>query len=111
MNQLGNALSVAGISLLALNIFSRRIGYFQSSWGVVGLPADAALMFSTILVLVGVLVKLCATPTTQQLFARDLRLFFWIGAISVISPASWVRASIHIERNVQKPTTGTEPDF
>jgi cephalosporin hydroxylase len=89
MNRLGNGLALIGLSLVALNVFSRSTGYFYSSWaGLGGISGDAALMVSTVLVLLAAMVKLSATPITQKTFARDVRLCFWIGAISVLGLAS-----------------------
>ena len=88
MNKVANAFSLTGLSLAALSTFSQISGYFKSSWELLGSSADEALLLSTILLLLAVLVKLSATPTTQKYFAPDVRLLFWIGAISIVSFSS-----------------------
>jgi cephalosporin hydroxylase len=88
MNKLANALALMGLSLAGVSILSRSAVYFKSNWVLLGSSADEALILSTILVLLAVLVKLSATPTTQKYFAPDVRLFFWIGALSVLSFSS-----------------------
>jgi cephalosporin hydroxylase len=88
MKKLANALSLMGLSLAGVSILSRSAVYFKSNWVLLGSSADEALILSTILVLLAVLVKLSATPTTKKYFAPDVRLFFWIGALSVLSFSS-----------------------
>jgi cephalosporin hydroxylase len=100
MNKLANAFSLTGVSLAAVSALSQIASYFNSTWGVLGSAADEALMISTILILVGVLVKLSATPATQRYIAPDVRLCFWIGAILVVSLSSCLVA--------QKVTVPTE---
>jgi cephalosporin hydroxylase len=103
MNKLANAFSLTGLSLAALSALSQILSYFNSGWGVLGSFADEALLLSTILVLVAVLVKLSATPTTQRYFASDVRLFFWIGAILVVSLSSCLvaqKVAVPSERKV-----------
>ncbi len=104
MNRLGNGLALVGLSLVALNVFSRSTGYFYANWaGLGGISADAALMLSTVMVLLAVIVKLSVAPTSQKVFARDVRLCFWIGAISVLGLASSLVAdqvTDHSEREI-----------
>jgi cephalosporin hydroxylase len=88
MNRVANALSFIGLSLAAVSVLSWTATYFKSTWNGLGSSADEALMLSTVLVLVAVLIKLPAASTTQKLFASDLRLFFWIAVISVVGLSS-----------------------
>jgi cephalosporin hydroxylase len=85
MNKLSNALWFTGLSMIAINLFARATDYFDASGNILEkIPSDAALMLSGVVVLVGAITKLAAMPTAQKPFVRDVRLFFWLGAILVI---------------------------
>jgi hypothetical protein len=87
MKKLGNSVTFSGLLLAAVSVFSQTAGYFNPRLAVLGSAAHEALTVATILLMVAVLVRFSAKPTSKPL-SRQVGIFFWIGAISVVALSS-----------------------